>query len=126
MKNEAEISHCVDLRHDATSTGNILFKLARYTTSTLQAQLDLTTKSLGLAAAGIDTSHDGDLRRWNRLAKLATEVVDARLALVASIVLWGDISESEEENRRRESSMLAAMEEYDEASHLFNIFGQHF
>ena len=125
-ENENEILPHVHAGLNAESTGSIIFKLASYTNRSLQAQLDLTTKSLGMAAAAIDMSNDHDLRRWNRLAKLATEVVDARLALVAAMVQWSDVSECEEENSCRESRMLAAMDEYDEVSKVFNIFGQHF
>jgi len=125
-ENENEILPHVYAGLNAESTGSIIFKLASYTNRALQDQLDLTTKSLGMAAAAIDMSDDHDLRRWNRLAKLATAVVDARLVLVAAMVQWSDVSESEEENSRRESRMLEAMEEYDEVSKTFNIFGEQF
>src|SRR5471030_3235838 len=116
MRNETEICHRLSTSEYAKNSMNIIHKLAAYTSPTLQAQIDLTTKSLGLAAAAIDTSNDGDLRRWNRLAKLATEVVDARLRLRQAMVQWSDVVESEIENLRREGALLAAMAEFDEVS----------
>src|SRR5471032_3220703 len=126
MRNETEFTVRADTGEYAKGPNNIIRKLAGYSSQTLQAQIDLTTKSLGMAAAAIDTSNDGDLRRWNRLAKLATEVGDARLRLRQAMVQWSDVVESEIENLRREGALLAAMAEFDEVTKLFNIFGTHF
>lgn len=126
MRNETEFSVRPGVGEYAKGPNNIIHKLARYTSQTLQAQIDLTTKSLGMAAAAIDTSNDGDLRRWNRLAKLATEVVDARLKLRQAMVQWSEVVESEIENLRREGALLAAMAEFDEIAQTFNVFGAHF
>ena len=126
MQNEIEILPHVHGGLNAESTGSIIFKLASYTSRALQAQLELTTKSLGMAAAAIDMSNDHDLRRWNRLAKLATEVVDARLELRKAMMEWSDVVDSEIENLRRENALLGAMSEYDEVTKVFNVFGANF
>lgn len=126
MQNENEIVPHVHAGLNAESTGSIIFKLASYTNSALQDQLGLTTKSLGMAAAAIDMSNDHDLRRWNRLAKLATEVVDARLELHKAMMEWSDVVDSEIENLRRENALLGAMSEYDEVTKVFNVFGANF
>lgn len=126
MQKEAEFSVRADPHYITSLSANIVLRLASYTTSTLEAQLSLTTKSLGMAAAAIDVSNDNDLRRWNRLAKLATEVVDARLKLQRAMNEWSDIVESEIENIRREGALLATMSEYDEVTKAFNVFGANF
>src|SRR5471030_952312 len=82
MRNETEFTVRADTGEYAKGPNNIIRKLAGYSSQTLQAQIDLTTKSLGMAAAAIDTSNDGDLRRWNRLAKLAAEVTPGNGAMV--------------------------------------------
>src|SRR5471032_2806649 len=126
MRNETEFTVRADTGEYAKRPNNIIRNLAGYSSQSLHAQIDLTTKSLGMAAAAIDTSNDGDLRRWNRLAKLATEVVDARLRLRKAMVQWSDVVESEIENLRMEVSLLSAMADFDEVTKLFYIFGTHF
>jgi len=126
MENNTEMSYRVFPVDNTKGHRNIIFKLASYTSQALQAQVELTTKSLGMAAAVIDTSNESDLRRWNRLAKLATELVDARLGLRVAMVNWSDVVEDEDENRRRAGALLAAVAEFDEVTKIFNDFGAHF
>src|SRR5471032_430784 len=114
MRNETEFTVRADTGEYAKGPNNIIRKLAGYSSQTLQAQIDLTTKSLGMAAAAIDTSNERDLRRWNRLAKLATEVVDARLGLRKAMEQWADVVGCEAENLRKATALRAAMAKFDE------------
>lgn len=126
MQNGTEIMHQLVTCEYGKGSNNLIRRLASYTSPMLQAKVDLAINSLGMAAAAIDTSNELDLRRWNGLAKLATEVIDARLELRTAMEQWSDVVESETENHRRERALLAAMAEFDEVTKIFNDFGLHF